>query len=178
MSRRTPGAWRGRARSQSLPWRAPGRRSAGSSLLGYQPGNLLHPQKSAGFYSTAPDQPSLRGTREYSARARSAPCPRLPAPPCLSSRQETRVGCGPIRPGVRVAVSGRAGPALRLAEDLESVLDAIDVVGIADPQNVPSVAQEPGGYVLREGDARVAFDGDVIVVVDPAEIVQAQVSGE
>ena len=69
------------------------------------------------------------------------------------------------------------GPGLRLAEDLESVLDAIDVVGIADPQNVPSVTQEPGRYVLREGDARVAFDGDVIVVVDPAEIVESQMGG-
>src|SRR6058998_1719662 len=69
-------------------------------------------------------------------------------------------------------------PPLCLAEDFESVLDAIDVVGIANPQNVPSVTQEPGRYILREGDARVAFDCDVIVVVDPAEIVEAQMGGQ
>ena len=63
-------------------------------------------------------------------------------------------------------------------EDLQSVLDAIDVVGVADAQDVPAVTQEPGGDVLREGDARVAFDGDVVVVVDPAEVVQAQVAGQ
>src|SRR2546425_7467870 len=70
------------------------------------------------------------------------------------------------------------GPALGLVEDLEGVLDATGIVGIADPQNVPSVSQEPGRYVFREGDARVAFDGDVIVVVDPAEIVEAQMGGQ
>src|SRR5207247_316570 len=47
-----------------------------------------------------------------------------------------------------------------------------------DPQNVPSVSQEPGGNVLGEGDARVPFDGDVIVVVDPAELVETQVGGQ
>src|SRR5262245_29397106 len=30
--------------------------------------------------------------------------------------------------------------------------------------------------VLREGDARVSLDGDVIVVVEPAEVVEAEVS--
>ena len=40
-----------------------------------------------------------------------------------------------------------------LPEDLERVLDAIDVVGVADAQDVPAVAQEPGRDVLGEGDA-------------------------
>src|SRR5215467_13784805 len=70
------------------------------------------------------------------------------------------------------------GPALRLAEDPEGVLDAIDIVRITDSQNVPPVAQEPRRYVLGEGNTCVAFDGDVIVVVDPAEIVEAQVGGQ
>src|SRR5262245_30705880 len=70
------------------------------------------------------------------------------------------------------------GPVLRLAEDPEGVLDAIDIVGITNAQNVPPVAQEPGRYVLGEGDTCVAFDGDVVVVVDPAEIVEPQVGGQ
>ena len=70
------------------------------------------------------------------------------------------------------------GAALRLPEHLERVLDAIDVVGVADAQDVPAVGEEPGGDVLGEGDAGVAFDGDVVVVVDPAEIVEAEVAGE
>src|SRR5215475_8351704 len=69
-------------------------------------------------------------------------------------------------------------PVLRLPEDFEGVLDPIRVVGIAYSQDIPSVGQKPGRYVLREGDASVAFDGDVIVVVDPAEAVEPQVGGQ
>ncbi len=71
------------------------------------------PHRSRESWSMAPDRPSLRGTREYSARARSALCPRLLAPPCPSSRQETQVSCDATRPGVRVAASGRSGPRVR-----------------------------------------------------------------
>ena len=72
----------------------------------------------------------------------------------------------------------KVGRPLVLPEDLERVLDAIDVVGVADPQDVPAVTEEPGRDVLREGDARVPFDGDVVVVVDPAEVVEAEVAGQ
>jgi hypothetical protein len=58
------------------------------------------------------------------------------------------------------------------------MLDAVNVVGVADAQDVPAVAQEPGRDVLGEGDARVAFDGDVVVVVNPAEVVEAEMAGE
>ena len=44
--------------------------------------------------------------------------------------------------------------------------------------DVPAVAHEAGGDVLCEGDARVAFDRDVVVVVDPAEIVEPQMARE
>ena len=43
-------------------------------------------------------------------------------------------------------------PALRLLENLQSMLDAIDVVGIAHAQDVPPVAQKAGRDVLGEGD--------------------------
>jgi hypothetical protein len=69
---------------------------------------------------------------------------------------------------------GRA--AVRLAKDAQGVLDAVDVIGVADAQNVPSVTQEPGRDVLGKGEARVPLDGDVVVVVDPAEVVQAEVA--
>src|SRR5206468_11994974 len=68
------------------------------------------------------------------------------------------------------------GSALGLPEDLQGALNAIDVVGVSHPQDVPSVTQEAGRNVFRERDARVPLDGDVIVVVDPAEVIQAQVT--
>jgi hypothetical protein len=51
------------------------------------------------------------------------------------------------------------------------VLDAINIVSVSDPQNVPTVTQESSRDILREGDSRIPFNGDVVVVVDPAEIV-------
>jgi hypothetical protein len=58
------------------------------------------------------------------------------------------------------------------------VLDAVGIVGVTNPQNIPSVTQKPRRHVFREGDACVPFDRDVIVIVDPAEIVQVQVGGQ
>jgi len=70
------------------------------------------------------------------------------------------------------------GAALRLAKDLERVFDAIRVVRIADSQDIPSVRDESRLNVFGERDPRVAFDGDVIVVVDPAQIFEPEVSGQ
>ena len=44
-------------------------------------------------------------------------------------------------------------PALGLAEDRERVLDALEVVGVADAQHVPAVGEEARGDILGEGDA-------------------------
>src|SRR5262245_2862993 len=68
-----------------------------------------------------------------------------------------------------------SGPAFRLREDCQCVLYEINVVGIADSQNIPTVAEESRSDVFGKSDARVPLDTDVIVVVDPAEIVQLQV---
>ena len=76
-----------------------------------------------------------------------------------------------------VAVQDDEGRAiLGLVKDVERVLDPVDVVGIAHPQRVPPVTQEPGRDVLRKGDARVAFDRDVVVVVDPAEVIEREMT--
>ena len=70
------------------------------------------------------------------------------------------------------------GPALGLLKDPERVLDAIDVVGVADAQHVPPVGQEAGRDVLGERQVGAPLDGDVVVVEDPTEVIQAQVAGE
>src|SRR5215469_4322540 len=68
--------------------------------------------------------------------------------------------------------------ALRPPEDLERVFDAFEVIRIADAQDVPTVPKESCLHVLSEREARAAFDRNVIVIVDPAEIVEAEVSGQ
>ena len=40
------------------------------------------------------------------------------------------------------------------------------------------IAEEARRDILGEGDAGVALDGDVVVVVDPAEVVEAEMAGE
>ena len=69
-------------------------------------------------------------------------------------------------------------PALGLAEDRERILDALEIVGVADPQHVPAIGEEARRDILGEGDAGVALDGDVVVVVDPAQVVEAEMAGE
>src|SRR5262249_14497050 len=70
------------------------------------------------------------------------------------------------------------GAPLRLPEDGEGALDALPVVGVADAQDVPPICEKPRRDVLGEGDVGVTLDGDVVVVVDPAEVVEAEVTGE
>ena len=67
------------------------------------------------------------------------------------------------------------GAFLGLAENIEGMLDALDVVGVAHAQNVPPVRQESRLNVFCKSDARAPLDGDAVVVVDPAKIVEPQV---
>src|SRR5262249_263193 len=78
-----------------------------------------------------------------------------------------------------VAVKYDEGVApLVLPKDIECVLDAIDIVRIAQSQDVPTVRQKPGRDVFCKGNIRVPFDGDAVVVVNPAEIVEAEMCGQ
>src|ERR1700733_5949709 len=66
------------------------------------------------------------------------------------------------------------GPAFGLLEDVQGLFDAVEVIGIAHAQDIPTVSQETGRNVFGEGDVRVPLDGDMIVVVDPAEVLEAK----
>src|SRR5262249_1489181 len=77
-------------------------------------------------------------------------------------------------PDVAVEDDERGAP-LGWPKDREGALDAVDVVGIANADHIPPVAQEARGDVLGEGNAGVTLDGDVVVVVDPAEVIETQV---
>src|SRR5215471_10164162 len=72
--------------------------------------------------------------------------------------------------------NNECGAAVRFPKDRERFFDAANVVGIADAQNIPSIRDETCLDVFGKGDARVAFDRDVIVVVNPAQIVETEMS--
>jgi hypothetical protein len=50
------------------------------------------------------------------------------------------------------------------------------VVGVGDPDDIPAVTLEAAGGVVGKRQGGVALDGDVVVVVDPAEVGEPQVS--
>jgi len=60
----------------------------------------------------------------------------------------------------------------------ERMLDAVDIVRVADSQHIPPISEKASSDILSESDARVAFDRDVVVVPNPAEIVESQMGGE
>ena len=66
----------------------------------------------------------------------------------------------------------------RLFERLEGPLQHLEIVGVAHPCDVPAVADEAGGDVVAVGQRRVALDGDVVVVVDPAQVRELEVPGQ
>src|SRR5882724_13404025 len=70
------------------------------------------------------------------------------------------------------------GPAFRLLENFERLFDSTNVIGIADAKAVPAVSEKTRGHVFGERNVRVPFDADVIVVVDPAEIIETEMTGE
>src|SRR5215510_6175553 len=60
----------------------------------------------------------------------------------------------------------------------KGTFDSIEIVGIPDANDVPPVAKEPRSDVFGERDIRLAFDGDVIVIVDPAQVIEFEMPGE
>src|SRR5205085_8593117 len=66
----------------------------------------------------------------------------------------------------------------RLLERPERTLEHRQVVGVADANDVPPIRDEPRGDVFAEAPLRVALDADLVVVVDPAEVIELEVPGE
>ena len=66
----------------------------------------------------------------------------------------------------------------RSLERVERTLEHREIVGVPDTRDIPSVPDEASGDVIAVAQRGVAFDGDVIVVVDPAQVGQLQVSGQ
>jgi hypothetical protein len=61
-------------------------------------------------------------------------------------------------------------PVGRPLETAEGPLDCVEVVGVAHSHHIPVVTEEAGGDVLGEGEVGVALDGDLVAIVDPAEV--------
>ena len=70
---------------------------------------------------------------------------------------------------------GRSGGGL---EDLEGSRQHFLIVGVAHAHDVPAIGDEARCHVVAEGQCGIALNGDVVVVVDPAQIRELQVTGQ
>src|SRR5262249_45181642 len=57
------------------------------------------------------------------------------------------------------------GAALAAPENLQGLLDAVDIIGIADALDIPAVTQETGRHILGERDVGMPLDRNAVVVV-------------
>ena len=65
-----------------------------------------------------------------------------------------------------------------VAENIERLCHCHGVIGIGDMLDIPAITFETCADIFAECQAGVAFDGDVIVIVDPAKIGQLMMSGQ
>src|SRR5262249_40372708 len=59
-----------------------------------------------------------------------------------------------------------------LLEEPKRVLDSFGIVRVADSQNAPAIGQKTHCHIFGECNAGASFDRDVVVVVDPAKVVE------
>ena len=72
----------------------------------------------------------------------------------------------------------QGGSIVGLLEHVQGPLQEVEVVRVTDPDHVPAVADESRRHVVGVGQFGVSLDGDVVVVVDPAEVGQLEVAGK
>ncbi len=63
-------------------------------------------------------------------------------------------------------------------ERVERTFEHREVIGVTNACDVPSVPHESSGDVIAVGERRVAFNGDVVVVVDPAQVAEFEMPGQ
>ena len=67
---------------------------------------------------------------------------------------------------------------LRILESAQRPSQHLQVIGISDPRHIPAIADKTRGHVFRESQSSVSFNGDAVIVVNPAEIREPQMAGE
>ena len=65
---------------------------------------------------------------------------------------------------------------VRVFECREGALEQVEIVGVAHSGHVPAVAGEARCDVIAIGQGGVAFNGDVVVVVDPTQVGEFEVT--
>ena len=66
------------------------------------------------------------------------------------------------------------GPAFCLPKNVEGMFNSSNVIGVTNPENIPPVSRKARRNIFGKGDACISFDRDVIVIVNPAEVIETR----
>ncbi len=64
----------------------------------------------------------------------------------------------------------------RLLENFQRAFDPLEVIGITNRLHIPAISEESGCNILSEAKIGTTLYGYVVVVIDPAEIVQPKMA--
>ncbi len=64
----------------------------------------------------------------------------------------------------------------RLLENFQRAFDPLEVISITDRQHIPARREETGCNILSEGEVGATLYRYVVVIIDPAEIVQPKMT--
>jgi len=78
-----------------------------------------------------------------------------------------------------VAIHNDQGRSLLFVlEGAEGALQHLQVVSVSHSRHVPTVPHVPCSHIIAESQGRISLDGDVVVVVDPTQVVEFEVPGQ
>ena len=65
-----------------------------------------------------------------------------------------------------------------LLKHIERAGQQFQIIGVSDAGYIPAIAHKAGGNIFAERQFGLAFNGDVVVVVNPAEIAELEMPGQ
>src|SRR5438876_1092432 len=63
-------------------------------------------------------------------------------------------------------------------ERLKSSCQHLQIIRVANARNVPTIGDEACCHIICKGQGSISFDGDMVVVIDPAKVRELQVTGQ
>ena len=70
------------------------------------------------------------------------------------------------------------GPVGAIEKGFERVMQKLQIIGVTHAGDVPAVAGKAHSDIFSEGEVGFAFNGDAVVVVNPAQVAEPKMPGE
>src|SRR5258708_4220487 len=63
-------------------------------------------------------------------------------------------------------------------ERLKSPCQHVQIIGVTNACHVPTIGDEACCHIIGKGQGGIAFDGDVVVIINPAQVRELQMTGQ